>query len=131
MLLEQNDAEVVEALLQDLIAQFPEDAGGYRLLCKLYLSLERWRDALEVASRARDPALCVLLANDLIDKDRPQEALEVIAGTRGLVSDDATWFRLELATGTALDTLGLEEDAVAHYDRAAMLKPDHAGIFSG
>jgi tetratricopeptide (TPR) repeat protein len=117
-----------EELLKDLIARSPFNSEPYRLLCRLNLSLRRWQQAVDVSRSSRDPSLRIWLAGDLIQADRFEEALEVIDDTHALASDDQTWFQLELMAATALDALAREEDAIAHYNRAALLKPDDEGV---
>jgi tetratricopeptide (TPR) repeat protein len=119
----RNAAEA-EALLKDLIARPPVNTEPCWLLCKLNLSLGRWQEAIEVSRASLDPNVRIWLAEDLIRADRFEEALEVIDDARALTPDDSVLFHVEVIAATALDALAREEDAIAHYNRAALLKPD-------
>ncbi len=114
----------VDLLLEESIRRFPERPEAHRLLCKLNLSLRRWREVIDASRCLPDANSRLAVARDLIEANRFEEALEVVDGTRELASDDSTWFQLEVIAGTALDALTREDDAVAHFNRAALLKPD-------
>jgi tetratricopeptide (TPR) repeat protein len=120
----RDAASEAEALLKDLIARAPANTEPCRLLCRLNVSLGRWREAVDASRSSPDPNLRIWLAWTLIQADRFEEALEVIDDARAPASDDSTWFQLEVIAATALDALAREDDAVAHYNRAALLKPD-------
>lgn len=128
LLVEAGDTDQAEALLRQLIAESTGNYEAYLLLCRLYLSVERWQDAIEVCRGPTNARLRTILAHELIDADRPYDALEVIESARALASDDSTWFRLEFAAGSALDAAGLEEEAIEYYNRAALLRPDAIAV---
>ncbi len=123
-----DDADAAAALLQDLIEKFPRPAEPYRLLCRLNLSLQRWQRAADVARLSQDAGVRIAIAGDLAQANRFKEALDVIEITRALVSDDPGLLRLEMIAARALDAMGREEEAIEHYSRAAMLKPDDTFI---
>lgn len=120
--------EEAEVLLQKSIVQFPRNAEAYRLLCDLYLSTGKWQSAVDLCCSAPGAKLRTILAHQLIDADRPHDALDVIESARELASDDSTWFRVEFAAGSALDAAGLEEEAIECFNRAALLRPDDLAV---
>jgi tetratricopeptide (TPR) repeat protein len=119
-----GDAEGAEALLRHALALDPSWAPTLATLGELLLNAGRHDEAEPLLRRAatRLPHAALLLARHCNDHQRPADALALLAplcATTGQAN-------AELATQhvAALAALGRQDEAVAHYRRAAEAAPD-------
>jgi tetratricopeptide (TPR) repeat protein len=127
--LRQGDLAAADRACQILIAEQPAFAPGFLTASNVRLRQGDAAGALALAERARalapdEARACIQRAQSLLALNRLAEAEAAALEAEHRAGNDAVVFD---AAGTVYSMLGQQDRALAAYDRALALSPDHPG----